>query len=98
MAHVLRNLALRDLPRLNSLISSSVASMPNFSSGRNLKRPSEPERTIPDFGIIDSMSVQTVERLWPVRPAPPSRAFQTYDPRLEPIAAKVMAQQRLRAV
>ena len=29
--------------------------------------------------------------------AVPAHAFRTYDPRLEPIAAKVMAQQRLSA-
>ena len=36
------------------------------------------------------MSVETVS-------SGPSHAFQTYDPRLEPIAAKVMAEQRLSA-
>jgi aminodeoxyfutalosine synthase len=41
------------------------------------------------------MSVETAGSGRPA--ASPSRAFQTYDPRLEPIAAKVMARERLSA-
>ena len=52
-------------------------------------------RRRPDFGIIRVMSVETADSGRAT--GSPVQAFQTYDAHLEPIAAKVMAEQRLSA-